>query len=152
MQIDSFFTFSTHIPIKCHNFINDSFFIKNLRENNKTCKNIVLFANKTLEPSIVEHIHTLLSEELDFFLVRKFLHETQNSYIVNYEFTSKGIFYFEKMDLETIKKILLVLDCLDIKPLMIAILGFVVDKKLASTDKLIEEMRKDRFTAQASYG
>ena len=143
-KIQVIFSGAKTFNISCYDFLNDTFFIKNLRENNKTPEKIILYApNLEIGPREAEAIGFLLSESIRDHLERIVVSETEESYQITYKFTENIPNFITNLSIEEYEKILIVLDCLDLKPQMLAIFCCIPPEK-KSFEEIVASVRKYR--------
>jgi len=134
------------LEITCHNIISSSFFIKETIDDIDNIESICLKSELSLEPKIENALKFIVSQEFQSSLNKIILDEDEKEYQVSYELNDKGIEFITSLDEDVITQILLLLDYLDIKPLLIAVLQHVRKKHGNEYyNNLLADMRKRRY-------
>jgi len=138
--------------LTCLNIVSSSFFIKQTIDIFDTLECIFLKSDVSLSEEAQEIMENLLCYDFaDICLTKIIDSETGTEMSVTYVFNESGVEYIEANltpDLE--KEILLLLDCLDIKAYLVALLSYLT-KRERNYEELLNSIRKDRYEMPILY-
>jgi hypothetical protein len=137
------------IKVECHILLNDSNFIKSAKTI-QNCKKIVIALYYEYEEELYKIVAWLVSKDITKFLNRKVISETHN-YLANYTFNQKGDEIMNKLNIEKIKKLMLIFDSIDIKPQLSAIISYALNKNRMDTIELNTFIKQQRLKSADLY-
>ncbi len=135
------------VPLTCFNLINEAFFVKKVQLWRYA--EVVVRSSEKIDDDARPMVIHLLSEDVYDYLERKVVSETETQYQSTYAFNEKGIAYLDGFPVDSIEKLLLVFDCLDIKPILVALMQYLGKKK--PYPELLAQVRAKRYALPEIY-
>jgi hypothetical protein len=134
--------FSDYIlPISCYKLLNESFFIKQTHDN-CNINEIMLFSKETVSSEIKNVLKYLLSENVECNLKREVLYETETTWESSYKFINSE--FLNSLSEDSIIELSLLFDCVDIKPILMALLSHVTDQS-KNLEEFLIKVRAKRY-------
>ena len=124
-----FVTFHNKLTeIESLSYTNDSFFMKAWRNEIGEQYDLVLESTYKLDPDVFEQLNVFMKKDISLYIERQVVGETEDDFQVSYVLTPSGLEYLDKINISVVKELLRVFDCLDIKPFLVVIMKYLMDK------------------------
>lgn len=139
--------------LTCTNIVSSSFFIKETIDELNNLQCIFLTSNVEVSADMIELLRDMLTFTFAELCLNKIVHsETDTDRQVTYEFTQAGIDYMNTNLSENLEiELLLLLDCLDLKPYLVAFMGYLTKNKGREYGSLLTDVRNLRYELPKLY-
>lgn len=140
------------IGITCYSIISTSFFIKETIDEFNKIEFIVLKSEETLSPEAKHILEVFLSCSVEDLLTKTILSENDIEANVTFEFNEYGVEFLstnlqENLEVELIR----LLDCLDIKAVLIALVDYLVKYRGRNREEIIAKAKENRYSVPTIY-
>lgn len=144
---------NSNFEITCTNVISSSFFIKQTIDVIDTLECIFLKSEIELSPGADDIIQNMLTYEFSKDCLNKIIDsETNTEMQVTFEFSEEGLEYMDYCLTNDIEiEILLLLDCLDIKAHLVALLTYLTKNRGRNYEELLATIRQRRYEMPMLY-
>ncbi len=135
--------------VDCVNLMASSFYMNVLVDDKIT--EVVLASDHGLEPDASTITKHLLTKDVYCYLTRIVVNDRVDEEDVHYEFNDNGKNYLMDSSYQTLLQVIVAFDCLDIKPILFALLDYVSKNYSKTDNEIIGEARLLRFERVKIY-
>ena len=128
------------VIIKYDEILKSSFFYGELIRS----ENVILQCKHIVSESAATLLTYFLQDGFSNKLDKEIIGETENEYQITYKLNSTSLTYCNTVEFKIIKECMRILDSIDIKPLLIALMSYCATNKV-SYESILTEIKQDRI-------